>query len=478
MESKTQEDINRKYGKAFIRTKYALRANQSCICELFKASGTYRYIRPLKKYEQYDKTTGLWVSVSEDEIAQKIRCFALSINTEYDPGMINVALSHSVTLSITRYFRNAVGIDYFPQPITRLIHLQDQILYFSAETKQFSGVPFSPHYNSYNRIKRSFRPEAKCLRFLNDLVVPMLRNKGDLRLLQLYFGQCLLKENISQTLMIISGPASVGKSVLVNILEGLLGVENVSELHLDRLAKPFELIDYASKNLLTAKDIENDALTANKINSLKKMTGNDLLSAEQKHKNTRIQVRGTFNIIITGNGDLTLDFGSSRDAFKRRMIWIDCVVPENFRREDNFDQVLLKEEGDGILAWAIEGARMLLASGGIIEKGNEQEEALEFLLGESSPIETFIKNCIKPDSDNSVLSQEIVPAFFKFAHVIRWNNAAVLGLTPRQVEQKFRQCMLRLHPEYRYSPNVKVPGIKKMLRGYMNCKIVVPESKN
>ena len=45
----------------------------------------------------------------------------------------------------------------------------------------------------------------------------------------------VLHENVSQTFLIISGPAEIGKSVLVNIIEAILGEDNVTELHPERL---------------------------------------------------------------------------------------------------------------------------------------------------------------------------------------------------------------------------------------------------
>ena len=475
MDRKRKEKIFARFGAAFIKIRTAMKVNSICLCELVKAIWRFRYIRPLKKYERYSVFSGEWVDVTEDGIINTIKRVALAVvPVGYDRGQINMLLTFAVLADIARLFRVSVGVDTLPLPPCRFIHLRDCLLIFDNGGKTFKPVPFSPDFNSRNRIDLPYSPTAKkCpTRFINELILPMLKNKDDLLLIQVYFGQCLLHENISQTFLIISGPAEIGKSVLVNIIEAILGKDNVTELHPERLTSPFELAEYASKSLLTAKDVENDALSANKINALKKLTGNDQLAAEQKNRNTRIYVRGSFNIIITGNGDLTLNLGSSRDAFKRRMIWIDCQKPENFKRIEGFDRLLLDEEKESILAWGIEGASKLLAAGGIITKGDEQEKALEYLLDESAPVEAFIKKCIKYDPDNAIASQEIVPAFFQFVRYVKWNNAAVLNLSRRQIEQRFCQTMLRLHPECPPSTKIKINGTTKELRGYKHCKIM------
>ena len=352
MSRQRKAKIIARYGEPFIKTRTTLKINPGCVCELVKAILRVRYIRPLEKYERYSACRGEWMEVADDEIVKTIRRVAMAVApVEYDRGQINIVLTYAVLADIAKLLRISVGVDALPLPPCRFIHLRDCLLVFDRESKTLKRIPFSPDYNSRNRIDLPYNPAAKCPRFVNKLILPMLKNKSDLRLIQLYFGQCLLHENISQTFLIISGPAEVGKSVLVNIIEAILGENNVTELHPDRLASPFELAEYASRSLLTAKDVEKDALSANKINALKKFTGNDQLTAEQKNRNTRIYIKGSFNIIVTGNGDLALNLGSSRDAFKRRMIWIDCKKPENFKRIEGYDQLILDEEKEGILAW-------------------------------------------------------------------------------------------------------------------------------
>lgn len=477
MDQERKEEIIKLYGEPFMQTKSGgVKLNKLCLSELFNASVVIRYIKPVGFFEEYLPTTKVWHKLdNDDDINHRIMTMIIAIVPEQIRMLVYPLLVPAVLSDIATLFRYKVGVDTLPLPPCPFIHLRDCLLVFDNTTKVFRSVQFSPDYNSRNMINRTYNPLAKCPRFLNELVLPMLKNKGDILLIQLYFGQCLLHKNLSQTFLIISGPAEIGKSALTNIIEKILGAENVTELHPERLSSPFELAEYAAKSLLTAKDVDNDALSANKINNLKKMTGNDLLAAEQKNKNKRLYMRGEFNIIITGNGDLALQLGNSRDAFKRRMIWIDCKKPENFRRISGFDDLLIEEEGDGILAWAIEGAHKLLAAGGIITKGEEQDRALEYLLGESEPIETFIKKCVSYAPDKSILTRDVVPAFLKFVNYVGWNNHAVINMSAKKIERDFCQAMLRLYPDCRHSTDIKVPGKTKMLRGYTHCTIDLPE---
>jgi hypothetical protein len=329
MDQERKEEIIKLYGEPFMQTKSGgVKLNKLCLSELFNASVVIRYIKPVGFFEEYLPTTKVWHKLdNDDDINHRIMTMIIAIVPEQIRMLVYPLLAPAVLSDIATLFRYKVGVDTLPLPPCPFIHLRDCLLFFDNTTKVFRSVQFSPDYNSRNMINRIYNPTAKCPRFLNELVLPMLKNNGDLLLIQLYFGQCLLHKNLSQTFLIISGPAEIGKSALTNIIEKILGAENVTELHPERLSSPFELAEYAAKSLLTAKDVDNDALSANKINNLKKMTGNDLLAAEQKNKNKRLYMRGVFNIIITGNGDLALQLGNSRDAFKRRMIWIDCKKP-------------------------------------------------------------------------------------------------------------------------------------------------------
>ena len=472
------DEICTKMGAIFHTENKRVRINEPCLCELFKESGIYCYIRPLKIFEYYDHTTGKTVRISEDEIRTRLRTFAAGLRGNISITNINLALSYRVLCSALQMFKDAVGTDIYPEATRFCIHTRNGILVYDQELKNFRLCDFSPEIISRSMINRVYNPKAECPMFIEKLLKPMLLHpEDDLDTLQQLFGQYLLRENLSQQFLVISGPAGVGKSVLVSIIERILGLENITEFQPSRLSNPFEMVEYSNKHLLTAKDVENDALSKG-INALKKITGNDYLALEKKHSNERVYVRGNFNIIITGNGDLTIDFGAGRDAFARRLIWVECKVPEKFERITDFDKLLVDEEGDGIFAWGVAGACKLLNNGGIITKTERQKKAVEYLLDESAPVESFIRKCVVPVAGNGIASADLTAAFYKYSHQARWNSTAVLSLTPRQVEQRIRQAMLSSPHKFRYSTNIEIQGMKKRVRGYMNCKLKFPTVKS
>ena len=263
------DEICTKMGAIFHAENKRVRINEPCLCELFKESGIYCYIRPLKIFEYYDHTTGKTVRISDDEIRTRLRTFVAGLRGNISITNINLALSYRVLCSALQMFKDAVGTDIYPEATRFCIHTRNGILVYDQELKNFRLCDFSPEIISRSMINRVYNPKAECPMFIEKLLKPMLLHpEDDLDTLQQLFGQYLLRENLSQQFLVISGPAGVGKSVLVSVIERILGLENITEFQPSRLSNPFEMVEYSNKHLLTAKDVENDALSKG-INALK-----------------------------------------------------------------------------------------------------------------------------------------------------------------------------------------------------------------
>ena len=51
------------------------------------------------------------------------------------------------------------------------------LLIFDDNIKDFIQSEFSPEYNSRCQLDINYNPQAKCPRFINELIWPMLRDK-------------------------------------------------------------------------------------------------------------------------------------------------------------------------------------------------------------------------------------------------------------------------------------------------------------
>ena len=84
---------------------------------------------------------------------------------------------------------------------------------------------FAPEFYSRNRCEINYVPDAKCKKFLEELLQPALSDE-DIALLQLYCGQCLLADNLTQTFLVLTGTAGGGKGTIVRIIENVIGLDN------------------------------------------------------------------------------------------------------------------------------------------------------------------------------------------------------------------------------------------------------------
>ena len=350
-------------------------------------------------YWQYDPKTGIWNQVQENQMNNLI---GDSIR-EYGKKC-GLNLARKVTAAVCRSIRAFMAPernDPFKSKSTRYIHVGNGILVLSNDGT-FTLQPFSPDFYSRNQCKINYDPAAKCPRFLNELLSPAI-SPEDIALLQLYAGQCLLGDNFTQTFLLLTGTAGGGKGTIVKIIEGIIGKENHAQLRTELLGERFELGRFIGKTLLTGPDVPSDFLLKKHAGMIKSLCGHDSLTAEIKGVQGGVQLQGRFNMIITANDRLKLNVDGDAAAWKRRVLWIPYQNPPVKNKIDNFDLLLIQEEGSGILNWMLEGATKVLATG--IPKNTKAQQRIENLLQESDSVYGFL-NCRIEKAKGSSLTVE------------------------------------------------------------------------
>ena len=104
------------------------------------------------------------------------------------------------------------------------------------------------------------------------------------------------------------------------------------------------------------------------------------------------------------------------------MLWIDynCEPVKKEDKDPYFAEVLLREEGSGILNWALEGARKLLMNGGQIPRSEEQTKRIKALLLERDSVRSFIEDMVIADPMGQVTSEQLYAAYWQFCHTQDW----------------------------------------------------------
>ena len=275
-----------------------------------------------------------------------------------------------------------------------LIHVANGVLDFSDGGHQL--LAFSPSLIARNLIPIRYQAGAKCIRFKNELLG--LLDTDDRMLLQKFLGLFLLGRNVIQKMLILHGLGETGKSTFSEIARKLIGVANCSELRTNLLHERFEIGSYIGKHLLIGADVSSSFLNSRGAYRLKAIVGGDLLDAERKGVNFRFQLPGTFNVLITSNSRLTARLQNDRGPWARRLAIVEYEKPRTCKIIPEFAEMLIREEGSGILLFATEGLLALWAdikAHGSLQMTKTQRGRIESLLDESDGLRLFLQDCVQ-----------------------------------------------------------------------------------
>jgi len=375
------------------------------------------------QFFEYDSATGLWRTVSVDVLKRRLFEDFVGFADQQEensrealkPKANNRFLNETLDL-VRGYTENSSAFENtweFP-----LVHCKCRMV---LAVGQGMTIPFSSHFYSRNQCPIDYRPEQQCPRFLKWLHEVV--DEDDVELLQTIVGYLLLPGNPAQKIFIFYGVSNSGKSEFVGLIERLVGYDNVAQLRTAHLGSRFELAGCIGKTLLSGKDVPAGFLRHENAQHLKSLVGGDRLDAELKNCNARIAVMGRFNVVIASNHELPVDPEDDSQAWGRRLVVINFVRPYQGKRIADFQRVLLKQEGEGILAWAIKGAcrayAQLQETGDLILTGT-QRARVQDLVGASQSFVVFVKEMLVAGAGD-VTTEEVLQRYKDYCEQRRWS---------------------------------------------------------
>jgi P4 family phage/plasmid primase-like protien len=288
---------------------------------------------------------------------------------------------------------------------------------------------------------------------------------GDL--LQRWAGLALFGYNLPQRFLILDGMPNGGKGTLVRIIQALVGIENTYQLRTESLTERFETFRYRGKTLLIGPDVPGDFLMRRGDSMLKVLVGGDPISAEGKGLNGDFHLFGTFNVVMTCNSRLRIRLEDDTGAWRRRLLVVRYEKPPPAKRILDFDRVLLKEEGSGILNWAIAGFVKLMAEferDGDFVLSDAQRERIDSLLAESESLRIFVEQRIDRHEYGDITVPEFQQAYAEFCADRGW-NAMPITVVQRQADD----LMLKM---WQTSKSQSIERDGKSNRGWRRVRIV------
>lgn len=267
-------------------------------------------------------------------------------------------------------------------------------------------LPHSPEYRVKTRIPLNYDPKADCPKikqFLKDVF-----RIEDLPVIQEWMGYCLLRDYRYAVILFLIGDGANGKSTFLNLMEYILGTENVSHKTL------FELnnVRFATSELYTELLNVSPDVSENEIShsgKLKALTGNEPISAERKHQNA-FSFRNYAKLACAANKppkspDVTR-------AWFRRQLFVMCdhiFTPEE-AKPNILEELTTQKELSGAINWMLEGLERLLKQGWF-SRNETPEEIQEKYDLMSDPVTAFIDDCVNRQAGATIPKDDLYTAF-------------------------------------------------------------------
>jgi len=408
--------------------------NESFFAELYFVENIILYEPVERVFYKYNNETGLYTEITEHIIKKEIAGRILEISRERNIPSLERLKKNSVLTNIIAHLKGIAERRNAFVKQSHFVHLGNGVLRFNnSGTVDF--VKFSPTFFSRNQSPICYDPNAKCERFKNELLYPAVTPE-DAILIQKYAGLSLLGNNLLQRLIIFDGETERGKTTLALVIQKFVGLNNVTELRTRHLAERFELFRYLKKTLLIGIDVPGNFLSQKGSYVIKGLLGGDYFDAEQKCGTGSFQLQGRYCIIITSNSRLQVKLDGDLGAWRRRLLIVRFKGSPPAKKIPNFADQLIKEEGAGILNWALQGLEMVLddiRQYGDIQLTERQHAIVDALLAESDSLRHFLVDCVVTDEFSDLSIHEIVEQYAEYCPKKGWNPKPITVIQ-REIE--------------------------------------------
>ncbi len=467
------QDIIRKFGEPYYVSPNGKMTsiNQTFWASLYNTEHIQLFEPDERAFYRYDPENGLYGIVSEDLIKQEIAARMLEVSRQKNSPQLEQKRNNSELSNIVAQLRGVSEKRNTFNRDKKIAHLANGVVIFNNNCES-SFCEFSPTFYSRNQCPITFDLSAKCDRFLDELLYPAV-TPDDAVLLQKYAGLCLMGNNLIQRLLILDRTPGRGKSTLSLIIQSLVGRVNVTQLRTSLLSDRFELFRYLKKTLLVGVDVPGQFLSEKSTNAIKGLVGGDMFDAEQKNGTGSFPFQGNFCILITSNSRLQIHLDEDIGAWKRRLLIIRFKKSTPVKKIPDFNDVLIREEGSGILNWALQGLGMLLKDievYGDIQLTESQEKIVDDLLAESDSVRHYLVDNVASDEHADLSIQEKVEDYAEYCPLKGWNPKPITV-----VHRELESLMLKLFKTAK-SHSIKREG--KSARGFRNVTLKTKQNKS
>ena len=297
------------------------------------------------------------------------------------------------------------------EPQINIINLDNCFLEVDMANGNITKKEHDPKYIFTKRFDLEYNSIVRCevwQKFLND-VLPEDQQK----LLQEILGYMLIGDNTAKRLYALLGKGDCGKSVILNTLNNTIGKKYVSNVAWQKLADPnSRFVAYSVYNKLVniTGDLPQKALGDTGL--LKELTGNDVIEAEVKNANSRLNFNNTCRLLASMN-KLPPSPSDKTDAWYNRLLIIpfEIVIP----KEKQDKNLIKKFNLTGVFNWMVEGLQRLIKNNLIFSETQANRDIVnQYKLDNDSALKFISECCIKM---NNISAKDLYNAYCEYCNV-------------------------------------------------------------
>lgn len=435
----------------------------------------YLFDAVTQQHYWYGEERGIWISMSREEMQQRAletsrRVLLDQVASTQDPRL--PSLLTRLTVSFADQVVDLIGaLQVERNPFGR----PDSVVHCSNVMVDLRSVPyamhgFGPEWMSRNQTPVHYVQNAMCPAW-QAFLDHALPQEDDQVLLQRWGGLALLQRNRPQVILLLTGTGGGGKSTVAGVIRRLVGDENCSELRTQHLGGRFELSTFHDRTLLIGSDVAPDFLNCDGSQLLKALTGGDRLNVEFKGKSGAKAVVGDWNVVITANSRLKVNVQGDLGAWSRRLLLLDFSQPKPARVIPNYHEVMVEQEGSGILNWFLRGAQDLcghIKAGKSFPISDRQRAAIDNLLGESDSVRCFITDHVRGSAMgcDCITTDELYTGYLQMCSSREWSPEP-----ERRFQRRAADLMLEIHQAVPSNHIRRQGDDGNDLRGYMKVTL-------
>jgi putative DNA primase/helicase len=267
--------------------------------------------------------------------------------------------------------------------------------------------------------------------------------------LQEFFGYCLMSHARYKKALLCYGESNCGKSTIPFLLRELVGAANMCAVSVEDMDDPRKRAPLRGKLINALTELPTDAMIAD--GGFKTLVSTEEpIQFDEKYMPSIMDVPIAKHVIVTNTLPAIND--RSRGTFNRLLlIQFNHVIPESEQNKKVWDE--LRNEIEGVLLWAVEGARRLWVKDGRFTAAGTVE--MEEYRNEQNPVLEWINEACERDEHGRVLLTDMRERYCRWAGKAvspKWFAHGLVGagyqITPNPVwigTRKGRACLgLRL----------------------------------